>query len=342
MKICLLGKHSNRTPFSYSVYKEYFAGRGVKIESDPLRADYIIFGFRIDIAEHAKVLQEARKKNKNLKIVVFSEEPLWDTLWSPEFNLKKAKYINGTKITIPYFNLNHFTSDLFSFNSVPYFVTTENLYIARYAAMFRRNSLLKPSDLKSIWANSRFKYTAVAEHRNDDRYEKDCDKNSYFSLSNFRTALAKQYFDKNDGLIEGKGWKNDVKRQSNVDWHLDKLCKLNKKTFLVSALENTYCENYITEKIFDAFAVLGIPLYFTLDSEKIDKMLGAKYPYYLNSKNVEVASKVINNVKVNDAFVETYTGIQKKLAITFSDLKLIDAERHNFTDKILIELRNLD
>ena len=92
MKICLLGKHSSRTPFSYSAYREYFSERGVIIESDPLNADYIIFGFKIDIAANTEILKEARKKNKKLKIVVLSEEPLWDTLWSSGFSEKKGKF----------------------------------------------------------------------------------------------------------------------------------------------------------------------------------------------------------------------------------------------------------
>jgi hypothetical protein len=342
MKICLLGKHNNRTPFSYSVYKAYFAERGVVIESNPLEADYIVFGFKIDISQNLTVLAKALKKNKNLKVVVLSEEPLWDTLWSKGFNLKETTFVDKEAcIQIPYFNLNHFTSDLYSFNALPYFVTTENSYIARYASLFRRNSLLSPAEVKHVWSHALFKYAAVAEHRKGEQYEKNCEKNSFFSLSNFRTALSNQYFDKKDSLVEGKGWKNDIKRQSNVDWHVDKLCTLDRKTFVISALENTYCENYITEKIFDAFAVLGIPLYFTLNSEKMDDMLGVKYPYYLKSKNVEAATELVDNIKIDDAFVDMYIGIQKKLAATFSDLNLIDAERHHFTDKILIHLRSL-
>ena len=62
-------------------------------------------------------------------------------------------------------------------------------------------------------------------------------------------------------IREGKGWHSDQPRQSLPDWHLDKLVQLDRQSLFVSALENTLVDHYLTEKIFDAYAVLSVPLY---------------------------------------------------------------------------------
>ena len=122
MNIYLLGKHSNRTPFSYSAYNDIFISKGVRFVSDILESDFIIVGFKVDLYENFNDINRAINVNSNLKVVVLSEEPLWDSLWSSGFDSKVGE-IKKDGIILTYYNANHFTSDIFDFKKIPYFLS---------------------------------------------------------------------------------------------------------------------------------------------------------------------------------------------------------------------------
>ena len=90
LKICLLGRHSHRLIFSYPAYKILFDAEFVYTNQID-KADIILFGFVIDINEYEDEILRAIKKNPDISLIVLSEEPLWDTLWSPFFKKKKGQ-----------------------------------------------------------------------------------------------------------------------------------------------------------------------------------------------------------------------------------------------------------
>ena len=91
-------------------------------------------------------------------------------------------------------------------------------------------------------------------------------------LCEFRARVAMAVPDA-DTVRMGKGWNDDTPRQSLPDWHLDKLAGFAGRFRVVSALENTHCPNYFTEKLFDAFAVGSIPVYAASASHGLDRLV---------------------------------------------------------------------
>lgn len=334
MNIALLGKHGNRTPFSYSVYRRIFTEKGMDFVSQLEKADFIVLGFKVDLYEHFNEITSALNVNPDIKVVVFSEEPLWDSLWSSGFQSVNGSITKSGEI-ITYYNINHFTSDVFDYLNLPYFITTENSYISRYCQLFRRNSNMSKSELIKNWAAAKHDFASIAEKRDEDKFHKDFLDIDCIALNRFRTQLAGKHFGSSTALVEGKGWVVDAARQELVDWHLDKLAKLDKNCKFVSAIENTKCRNYTTEKIFDAFAVLGVPLYMEGIGGGLGELINPKSYIAFKSRSVNEAFELLSSFEVSSEFTEAYRETQCNLSITFSDIELINNERRSVVTRVM-------
>src|SRR5690606_18529148 len=108
----------------YPVYRQLLR-RFVDYVESPEDADLLILGFRADISENFEPLLRARDRRPNLRLLVVSEEPLWDTLWSGDFRALRGEVKDRLGV-IQYTALNHFTSDIFDWRSIPYFITTSD------------------------------------------------------------------------------------------------------------------------------------------------------------------------------------------------------------------------
>jgi hypothetical protein len=82
------------------------------------------------------------------------------------------------------------------------------------------------------------------------------------------------------------------------DWHLDKLLSSYGRYKCVSAIENTFHVNYVTEKIFDAYAVGAIPVYYSSSQHSINKMLGLKCFIDGSAKSVEELADEILDLSI--------------------------------------------
>ncbi len=80
-------------------------------------------------------------RKPDLRVAIVSEEPLWDTLWSGDFRAKHD-VLKSKLGTVRYAVLNHFTSDIFDWRYLPYFITTSDDFFARYRNYFLRNAKL--------------------------------------------------------------------------------------------------------------------------------------------------------------------------------------------------------
>jgi hypothetical protein len=338
MKIHLLGKHSNRTPFSYKEYKSLFQRDFIYVNK-PEYADFLVFGFYIDIKENIDVIKESLIHNPQLKLVILSEEPLWDSLWSGDFT-KKKQCINIDDLEIEYYFLNHQTTSIFDFDKIPYFLTTSDDYLVRYHTLFLQNSKLSTKEIRAIWEQAEIKKAFYAEHRLGDKYSVKFPEIDLQGLCSYRTELTSA-FEGKDALIVGQGWGETIKRQKLADWHLDKLVALRNKSYIVSALENTHQINYITEKIFDAFAVLAIPVYFASDRHNINKII--KRETYINcyGKTIGEAVNLMDNIQITDEYVVNYKEQQLRLATIFSDYNAINKERQSVVGKVFNEFKNI-
>jgi hypothetical protein len=338
MKIFLLGKHSNRTPMAYKDYKLLFESRGVKYVESMQQADYIILGFSIDIKAEFEKLRSVILENPSVKIVVISEEPLWDTVWTKDYKSQSSSFsLNGDRVE--YYQLNHFNSNIFDFLNFPYFVTTEAKYLVRYSNFFARNTRISRPELIEKFANKRYLFSSIAEKRVDEEVNKYEGK-QVVGLSKFRTLLAESVTCRK--LCIGKGWTNRPPRQQEFDWHLSKLSEFDDSSLVMSSLENTINENYITEKIFDAYATLSFPLYYADDKHGIHRIIKNDSPIYLSTDNLRTAVGFVDCYKDNwrnkiDAYIEDMNDLHS----LFSNFESYRFEREGVVDRVLNNINQL-
>ena len=327
-KIFIYGKHGNRTPFSYHEYRHLFLPYFDYVDQ-PEKAEYLIAGINSDFRENAKYVDKLLKSNPSLKLVVFSEEPLWDTLWSGDFQQPQGTIkcnINEEEIFLDYHVLNHVTSTIFEFESIPYFITTSNDYYIRYANLFSRNAKLNAMDFRHIWKYAQVRYAFFAAKRLKENFNVSFKNGSIVGLSQYRSLIASQL--KQDGVTrEGQGWNKGLKRQALADWHLDKLASLDNQSFIVSALENTHLSNYITEKLFDAFAVKAIPLYYAQSDHDVFRLAEEGSFINLAGLSVDDTLEKINSFTITKDFMDKYLYSQMRLSKLFLDSAIYLNER---------------
>lgn len=336
LNVFLMGRHSHRTPLSYSVYRNIFQ-HFINYVERPEQADLIVFGYVTNIAEHADELASLLKKNPSLRLAVISEEPLWDTTNSGDFT-KKENVCVVDKYEFKYHVINHVTSPVYEFNEIPYFITTSDDFFARYSFLFRRNVGLSARELRDVWNKAIIKVAFFAEKRTlEKKYDVRFPELDVYGLSVYRTKLAAEY--PHQGVLRvGEGWGANVKRQALPDWHLDKLACLDKKAFLVSGIENTHHKYYVSEKIFDAYAALGIPVYFASPQHSVNIIIDNKSYINLYGKDIQSAIQTLTSFSHNDEFVVSYQKTQELLADRFSSVDSYIEERNYVVKKVMAEI----
>lgn len=337
IKIFLLGRHSHRTPLSYPVYREIFSNYLTYV-SDINEADLIILGFVIDIKDHYNEIRSSLARNPHQKIIVLSEEPLWDTVYSGDYT-KKMNYYDVDGVKIPFIYLNHVTTQIYNFDKVPYFITTSNDYFIRYSFMFKRNSNLTSDELIEKWSKTIYKYVFYAEKRTGKWHFVQNKNLDVYGLCLLRTELT-ETINHPRTLKVGKGWENGTIRQELPDWHLDKIVNLDQKSFILSALENTHHPYYITEKIFDAFAVAGIPLYYASEKHAIYRLIKKNSFINIFNRELDVAKARIEHFNVSKEFIDSYLESQSTLKHLFSNSQALIRERMRIVMSVITELNN--
>ena len=332
IKYCLMGAHQHRTPLSYNAFRRYFPAGLVPVERAE-NPDVLVFGYVQDFFESFEQIQEARAHNPDVKLVVISEEPFWDTLWSGDYTQRYAsRAVNGEMI--PYFAINHVNSDVFAYHNLPYLVTTADSFFARYAMMFARNSTRTERDFRRVWEGAAVQQAFYAEKRLADKFAYSHPENDVQGLCQFRSRLAALMLDAEPAStkVVGKGWHSGGPRQKLPDWHLDKLAALDGKSRIISALENTQQPLYTTEKLFDAFACQGIPLYWASTSHRIHEWIPEGAYINLQGLTAEEAVQAIQGFTPDQAFLDQYRAAQSELARRFGNADILEAERKRLAE----------
>ncbi|WNZ27433.1 hypothetical protein HJG54_31625 [Leptolyngbya sp. NK1-12] len=330
LTLYLFGKHSKRTPFAYQSYRSIFEKR-FDYSTDPFKADVILTGFIKDFNDDKELIHQIKSKNPSSKLVVISEEPVWDTIWTPNFTRRIVEITCFDK-SYTVHQINHYNSNVFEFSSYPYYLTTHNRFFTRYCSILKVASKYSEQDILTVWNSAPYKISFIAEKRLSDNYAKSYPEQNTWGLSKFRTDLALNFTGQNN-LVEGKGWHSKQPRQDLPDWHLDKLVKLNKASTFISAIENTYYKTYVTEKLFDAYACLGIPVYVGGAEHGIRKIIKHKSWIDLYGLNPKEAFDMIDSFVPNSEFVQAYIQELQDLAIHFSDSFAYISEREQFSER---------
>jgi hypothetical protein len=336
-KVALLGRHAARIPIAYPAYRPHFE-KQIEVVGRPEEADILLFGFAVDIRRDAETIASLRARNPALKLVVLSEEPLWDTLWSDEFRRREGNRKAGDE-SLAFTFLNHVTTNIFEFERIPYFVTSDDNFIARYACLFARNLDLTTDALLEHWRRAEVRAAFYAARRIGEKYEAHYPQQDIYGLSHFRSVLAERVDGPGVRRV-GSGWTDAPPRQSVPDWHLEKLADLDRRTFLASGLENTHHRTYVTEKIFDAFATLAVPIYHASARHRVHEVVGAGSFLNVFGQSAEAAAGTVQSFEPTRAFAQRYFETQRRLSTLFSDSAALAAERRRVATEIVRELKS--
>lgn len=343
ISIYLHGKHSNRTPLAYEAYRELSKHKFKYVDSHK-NADIVLTGFSADFKNNHSSLVNIKNDNHNAVFVVLSEEPLWDTVWNKEILPLKQNIevkIDGKISSITYHFLNHSNTDIFDFDKVPYFITTNDHYWARYNTLFANTLKSSTSDLLATWKAAKYDFAFMGAKRTKDNLIVSFNEGRTLGLSVYRTRIAER-LNTQKSLIEGEGWHEEsIKRQSLPDWHLEKLSKFYRNCKIISAIENTHQRNYISEKIFDAFACQGVPLYFAQSDHLINKIINPNS--YINLKTLDIESSIakIKDFKVDANYAKEYKEATSSLFETFNSFKDYQHTRLQILQKIQTQFERI-
>lgn len=347
-KLAFLGRHAHRTPLGYAPIRQRVGDR-LAFCTDPAEADLVLSGFNVDWRENAAVLGPLLARTRPPGLVILSEEPLWDVTWSGAFTGREGRMaVEGRDIRYAF--LGHETSEVYAFRQIPYFVLTDDRFPVRYAAMMARFAALTPGALLARWSTAPLQAAFFAEKRGGEAYAGDIAERGIVKLSGYRSRIAElaQGRAASGGtgrgagvLCVGKGWGAEVKRQDLPDWHLDKLAQLDGRVRMATAYENIEMANYISEKIFDAFAMGGIPAYHAGPEHWVFELVPEAAMLNTAGLAPEAAAERILGFSPDAALAEAWLASCDRLARLFGDLRLIQAERQRIADAVVAEMRAL-
>lgn len=248
IKVYAFGEYAHRQPLAYPQIRAHCLGP-IRVVESIEQADIVTLSHTKDLTAHGADLKA--RLSPDQRLVLLSEEPFWDTVWGQapqDRHLSVQTAAGPLSVT----QLNHQTSKIYAFDRIPYFLLTHPHFRTRYGVWFGRNARLSPQDWRAHFQQCAGRTAFVMARRRSARYEVP------FCLCNQRTDVAEACV---DAVHLGQGWGDASPRQALPDWHLDKFLSLNRGFGFVGAIENTLLSSYVTEKIFDAWAVGAMPLY---------------------------------------------------------------------------------
>ncbi|MEN9063021.1 glycosyltransferase family 10 domain-containing protein [Ponticoccus litoralis] len=269
LKVYKSGPHGIRTPLSYPALWPLFQDR-ITLVDRPSRADLCVFAHVLDIQDAPyEVIADWRARQP--PVVLLSEEPFWDTIWGGR-PLDPVIYVETAWGALPVRQLNHCTSAIYRFRRIPYYLLTNHRFANAYRYRFARNAARPAADWQQDFARRPVDLTFMFERRAARHHWVEWPGADLTGLCSRRTDLAEAC---TTGVVErlGQSWQGGQSRFAlSTDWHMDKLTRLDGRARLMGALENTHHPDYITEKVFDAFACGSLPVYWASPGHRIHEL----------------------------------------------------------------------
>jgi len=335
ISVAMIGRRCGHHPLAYPALQALFDD-SLSLNVAPQAADILLCGHPDDLIEAAPDLVALRATHGHIQVLYLSEEPFWDSV-GPIDPFHRHQTLDTVAGALPFTCLTHATSHIFDFDRIPYFLLTNPDYTKRYAAAFAQNACLSKTDWQAHFDTALLRGAFMAENRLSPKLNVVFDEHDVRGLCTWRTELALQYRT-GSVLRAGKGWPAGAPDRTNLlDWHADKLHYLNRQAVFVSGLENTHQDLYVSEKIFDAFAVGGVPLYYAGANHAVHRVLPPGGWLNLYDLSVADAAAALDTFAFDAAFFEAYHTTQTALADLFNTPALLDTERARLRTAILTE-----
>ena len=329
------GHHAHRMPLAYPALQPLWEERIMLVE-DPAVADLLTIAHPLDALTLAP--EAARAVERGIPAALLSEEPFWDSLFSPD--------LMAAQITLPaahlgelrLHQLNHHRSAIFDFECIPYYLLTEHRFASVYAARFGRNARLEPEDWAAAWAARPSDIVFMAERRMEKFHDVRLPEAGLIGLCAWRSRLAAGC--EGDGVERlGASWNGGRTRFELPDWHLDKMIRLDGRTRLFSALENTHQPLSLSEKLFDAFACGAVPVYMAAPGHAIER-LGLPDGTWINlwGNDEAGALRLLKAASYNAVDWKSYVRAQRSLASLFAESEAMVKERRRLARVLISEL----
>jgi len=327
------GDYSHRQPLAYPAIRSH-VGDVIAVSRDMAAADLVIVAHSKDLERHGLALRQRLRPDQRL--VLLSEEPLWDTVWAPT-PLRRAQVHMTAAGRLPYVFLNHHSSTIFDFDRIPYFLLTEHAFFPRYARWFARNGARTPEDWARHFEQTEFDIGFIAEYRDGAEFDATFPAAGIYGLGKRRTEIALACT-QGRVLRTGAGWNRLPRRQSLPDWHLEKFLDYDHRIRLLSAIENTHQDNYVSEKIFDSFAMGAVPLYIAGPLHRVSDLAPSGSWLNLVGLSPADAAARIGEFRISDRFLTRYATAQRALADLFASPGALVAEHDRLRRALVREL----
>jgi hypothetical protein len=335
IRVLISGGYRNRTPLAYAPVRAAL-GEGVVLVDTPAEAQILLIGHYRDIDLFGHILGPMLRDHPHLRLVLLSEEPYWDSVWmSDPFTRRQTVALPTGQVACAV--LNHVTTRIYRAARIPYFLLTDPRYIARYRPRFDRNAGRSAQDWQRHFAQVPLDAAFVAARRTSARVAPQFGGDALRGLSVWRTRFAEACAGARV-LRQGEGWAEAPPRQSLPDWHADKLDRLDLRVRYLSAFENTHQDDYISEKIWDAFAVGAIPLYAAGPGHALRRLIGGQgwLDFHAAWPDVPVFDAA---QPVSADLAAGFAAQQERLAVLFHDPAAVAAELDRLAAALLSELR---
>lgn len=329
------GRHAHRTPFAYDILAPLWEGR-IMVQDRPEGADLVVFAHPDDPlgldGPTAQALQGGARP------VLFSEEPFWDSLFSPDLTASHVTLPAGHLGEIRMAQVNHHTSPVFDWRHLPYYLLSQEGMIDRLADRFRRNAALAPDDWQAAFAARPARVAFMAERRPERFHDIHLPRADLIGLCAWRTRLALAVT-AGPVLRLGASWDGGPTRFELEDWHADKLDRMDGRVRILSALENTHQPAYLSEKIFDAFACGALPLYLAGPGHSVHR-LGLPEAAWINLWGLteNAARARVDDWAPGPETLAAFAEAQRRLAARFADAVALAEERARLGRMILREI----
>lgn len=339
LRVAQIGPHAIRMPLSYPALASLWQDRVVLT---PLaEADVVVFAHPRDVAElGAEVARGLRARAR--PIGLFSEEPFWDSLFSPDPLAPVLRLPAGPAGELRLVQINHHTSEVFDFTDIPYYLLTNHRFAASYGARFRRNALIAPDAWRDWFGARPVRAAFMAERRPEAFHDVSFPQGDIHGLCAWRTRLAEAF---DTGRVEriGASWNSGPSRFALQDWHMDKMARMDGRAQFLSGIENTHQPTYLTEKLFDAFACGSRPLYVASPGHRVHG-LGLPTGSWVNlwGKDPRSAASAMDEIVWDAAFFADYAAAQTRLATLFGDPRRVVRERARLRLTVLEALAQLE